>query len=435
MKSAVMFTLAFMINMPVPAQGADQAEAAERIQVWPQWRGPQRDGQIAGPAWPTSLAEGSLALLWRVPLGPSYSGPIVSVDSIYVTETQDAAREVVRALDRETGRQSWEASWNGALSVPFFAKSNGDWIRSTPAWDGDRLYVAGMRDVLVCLASRSGDIHWQVDFVKEQGTPLPSFGFVSSPFVDGAFVYVQAGGGLCKLDKATGKILWKSLGDGGGMNGSAFSSPFLATIAGRRQLLVQTREKLAGVDLDTGDVLWSQTIPAFRGMNILTPTVSGDSVFTSTYGGKSLLVTISSGDGRLVAAETWSNKSSGYMSSPLIIDGHVYLHLQNQRFTCIELATGKTCWTSKPFGKYWSHVANGDRILALDERGELFMIRANPEKFELLDSRKVSEAPTWAHLAVVNQDLVVRELNAVAVYRWRTPAQLPNRNPETGKSP
>lgn len=419
MKSAVMFALACMLNMPVLAQRNDQAEVAERVQVWPQWRGPRRDGQIAGPAWPTSLAEDSFVLLWRVPLGPSYSGPIVSETSVFVTETRDATHEVVRALDRETGRQRWEASWDGALSVPFFAKANGDWIRSTPAWDGNRLYVAGMRDLLVCLDSQSGEIQWQVDFVREQGTPLPSFGFVSSPFVDGEFVYVQAGGGFCKIDKATGKILWKSLSDGGGMYGGAFSSPFPATIAGRRQLLVQTREKLAGVDLDTGDVLWSQTIPAFRGMNILTPTVSGDSVFTSTYGGKSLLVTIGSGDGRLVAAETWTNKSSGYMSSPVIIDGHVYLHLQNQRFTCIELTTGKTCWTSKPFGKYWSLVANADRILALDERGELLLIRANPDNFELLDSRKISDDPTWAHLAVCGNELFIRELNAMAVYRWQ----------------
>jgi len=109
------------------------------------------------------------------------------------------------------------------------------------------------------------------------------------------------------------------------------------------------------------------------------------------------------------------------MPSPVVIAGHVYLHLQNQRFTCIELATGKTRWTSKPFGKYGSLVANGDKILALDDRGDLYLIRANPENFELLDSRKISEAATWAHLAVVNEDVVIRELNAVAVYRWCTP--------------
>ena len=107
------------------------------------------------------------------------------------------------------------------------------------------------------------------------------------------------------------------------------------------------------------------------------------------------------------------------MSSPVVIGGHIYLHLQNQRFTCIELATGKSCWTTTPFGKYWSLVANGDRILALDERGELLLIRANPEKFEQLDLRKISDDPTWAHLAVCGDEIFIRELNAMAAYRWR----------------
>ena len=40
----------------------------------------------------------------------------------------------------------WKAEWPGAMSVAFMAKRNGDWIRSTPAYDGDSLYVAGIRD-------------------------------------------------------------------------------------------------------------------------------------------------------------------------------------------------------------------------------------------------------------------------------------------------
>ena len=126
--------------------------------------------------------------------------------------------------------------------MPFFAKANGDWIRSTPAVAGERLFVAGMRDVLVCLDTRDGKQLWRKDFVKQLGTPLPNFGFVCSPLVDGMAVYVQAGASLIKLDKTTGEILWRSLKDEGGMGGSAFSSPIITTLAGERQLVVQTRE-------------------------------------------------------------------------------------------------------------------------------------------------------------------------------------------------
>ena len=402
------------------AKNPESELAAAPTATWPQWRGVGRDSKLVATApWPDRLAAPALEQSWRVELGPSYSSPVVSSSLVFVTETVDQKREVVRALDRATGAERWQASWEGAMTVPFFAKANGDWIRATPAFDGQTLFVAGMRDVLVAIDASNGQVRWQVDFVKELGTPLPDFGFVSSPLVVGDHIYVQAGASLCKLDKASGKVLWRALEDAGGMFGSAFSSPHLAELAGRPQLLVQTRTRLAGVDPDRGDVLWSKEIPTFRGMNILTPTTAGDSVFTSAYGGKSFLLACRRDGEKYAIDEAWTNKVTAYMSSPVVIDGHLYLHLRNRRFTCLGLATGETRWTTEPFGEYWSMVANGDRILALDERGELLLIRATPEKFDLLDTRKISEEPCWAHLAVCGDELFVRELHAVAAYRWR----------------
>lgn len=388
--------------------------------TWNQWRGPTRDGQVAGPSWPSSLAEEALTRRWRVELDPSYSGPIVSESAVFVTGTVDKKDEIVCALDRETGREIWRARWPGAMATPFFAAANGSWIRATPAFDGESLFVAGMRDVLVALDATTGAERWRVDFVEQLSAPLPSFGFVSSPLVDGDSLYVQAGAALAKLDKRSGKITWRALKDEGGMTGSAFSSPVLATLAGRRQLVVQTRSKLAGVEPATGDVLWEQAIPSFRGMNILTPVIVGDGVFTSSYQNKSwMFQVVPSGDG-LKVSEAWSNNAQGYMSTPVVVADHIYMHLQNQRFTCINFATGERTWTSKPFGKYASLVAQRNSILALDQSGELLLFKANPAEFELIDRRKISDQETWAHLAVCGDDLYVRELTALSAFRWKT---------------
>jgi hypothetical protein len=341
-----------------------------------------------------------------------------------VTETRGKKTEVVQALSRADGKVLWSVEWPGSMSVPFFAGANGDWIRATPAFDGESLFVAGMRDVLVCLDAANGKELWRVDFVDRFKSAIPTFGFVSSPLVDGEFVYVQAGASFIKLNKRTGETVWRSLEDGGGMNGSAFSSPLKATIAGQPQFLVQTRERLAGVDEATGKELWSRKIEAFRGMNILTPVVFGDAIFTSSYGGKAwLLDLVTSGDSsekKMSVTERWQNKTQGYMSTPVVIYGEIYTHLKNQRFACIELATGKERWVTTPFGKYWSLVAQGGKILALDERGDLFLVNANPEKFELLGERHVSDSSTWAHLAVCGDEVFVRDLKGLTVYRWAT---------------
>jgi outer membrane protein assembly factor BamB len=387
--------------------------------VWPQWRGPTRDGQVTGPAWPDQLGGKALEPLWRVGLGPSYSSPVVTPDRVFVTETV-GKEEVVRALARATGRELWQARWKGSVTVPSYARGNGEWMRATPAWDGDRLYVAGMRDVLVCLDAATGKERWRVDFVDRYQTPVPPYGFVCSPLVDGDAVYVQSAASFVKLDRKTGKVLWRVLPYESNPNHTAVSSPMPATLAGKRQVLVQHPKLLAGVDPASGEVLWSAEVPAFRGFNVITPTVWQDSVLTSAFGGKTMLFRVSRQDGRLTAEAAWTNQDQGYMSSPVVVNGNAYLHLRNQRVTCLDLRTGEERWkTSEAFGRYWSLVAHGDRILALDQRGTLYLLRANPEKFDLLDSRKISDEETWAHLAVCGDQLFVRELKAVAAYRWR----------------
>lgn len=389
-------------------------------ETWSQWRGPARDGRVEGAPWPAKLADSTLERLWRVPLGPGYSGPLVSKELVFVTETREKRAEVVRALDRRTGEQRWLQEWSGAISVPFFAKSRGDWIRATPAFDGETLYVAGMRDVLVALDAASGRERWRIDFAARYETGAPDFGLVCSPLVDEGAVYLQAANSVVKVSAADGQVVWRALESKSGMmSAGAFSSPVIATLLGQRQLVVQTREKLAGLDLATGKVLWEHPVPSYRGMNILTPTVAGDAIFTSSYQNKSWLYRLEAAGAGVTAREAWSNNAQGYMSSPVILAGHAYLHLGNGRFTCIRLSDGERTWTSDPFGKYASLVAQGDRILALDERGILLLIQADPAAFRLVGQAKVAEEETWAHLAVVGDELVIRELKAISAFRWR----------------
>lgn len=393
------------------------------VATWPQWRGPTRDGQVAKgtPAWPDTLSDKSLTKLWSADdLGPSYSGPIVSADKVFTTETVDKKEERVTAFDRKSGKQVWQVKWDGATSVPFFAAKNGSWIRSTPAYDGERLYVAGIRDVLVCLNAADGKEVWRFDCVKEFKAAVPTFGTVCSPLVDGKFVYFQADGGVVKLEKATGKQLWRALEEGGGMTGGAFSSPVKAKVAGTEQLVVQTRSALAGIDPDGGKVLWKRDIPSFRGMNILTPVVEGDTVFTSTYGGNTQGFTVASDGGKYKPVDGWSLKYEGHMCTPVVVNGHAYFLGKDRKMTCVEIATGKQAWRSeKAYSDYCSLVANGDRVLALDSKGKLLLFKANPKEFEVLGEATVGGGDAWAHLAVCGDEVFVRGLSGLTAYRWK----------------
>jgi len=410
-----------LLTTAAPGQGTPAASTeAAYPGDWRQWRGPSRMGAVAEAAWPERLTKENVTRQWRIELGPSYSGPVVSNNLVFTTSTEDKEKEVVTAVDRRSGRVVWSTSWEGAMKVPFFANRNGSWIRSTPAFDGESLFVAGMLDVLVSLDAQTGKQNWRVDFTERFGSNRESFGFVCSPLVDGEAVYVQTGAGVIKLDKATGETIWRSMDEDGGMMGGAFSSPIRAKLAGQEHLLVQSRSALCGLVPETGEVLWSKKVKTFRGMNILTPVPYGDTVFTSAYGGRGHLFGVESSDGAVSASEKWTTRAQAYMSTPVLIDGHAYVYLRSKRLCCVDLASGDVKWTSSSIAdEYWSMVANGDRFLALTESGELCLLRANTEEFDLIDQIEVADSETWAHLAVDGDQILIRELDGLSAFTWR----------------
>lgn len=395
-------------------------ETAGENTTWPQWRGRTRDGKLVhDDPWPGSLTGDHLKPLWRVELSPGYSSPIVTPKHVIVLESKDKKYEVVRALDRNTGDEIWTTKWEGAMTVDPMGARTGSWIKSTPTYDGKHLYVAGMRDVLVCLDETTGAEIWRVDFVKRYKTPIPELGFICSPLVVDDSVYVQAADSFLRLDKATGKTVWRTLIEEEKGHGS-YSSPGIATIHGRPQLLVAMISDIAGVDPSSGTVLWSRRLDSIEQGCILTPIAFGNDIFTSTRHSRSGLYGLTHHDDKFSVREIWKNKATAYMSAPIIIGDHAYMHLKSNRMMCLNLNTGEECWTSsKGMGMYCSMISLNDRILLLTSEGELMLLRASPQRFDLIDSRKIADSETWGHLAISKNRLYVREFNGIAAFLWQ----------------
>jgi len=387
---------------------------------WNQWRGSMRDGSQTGDPWPSIIDEKTLVTKWSTEkLGASYSGPITDGTLVFTTESTKE-KESVLAYYLKNGELKWKQSWAGKMKVPFFAGRNGSWIRSTPAVANGRIFVGGMRDHLLCLDTEAGRIEWEIDFPKKLKASLPAFGFASSPLVDKKHVYVQAGASFNKIDQKTGTIIWQTIEDKGGMWGSAFSSPTFARINGQNQILVLRRYDLNGINPEDGKALWKMPIKAFRGMNILTPLPFKDGIYTSAYGGGSSFIHVGKKQNEWSATLKWKNNSQGYMCSPVQYNGKAYLHLRSNRFACFDLETGKKEWvSSKSFGKYMSLVINGDKILALDQKGTLYLIQANPKKLNILSERRLPKGESWAHIGIQNRTLMVRSLNRLHLFDWK----------------
>ncbi len=57
------------------------------------------------------------------------------------------------------------------------------------------------------------------------------------------------------------------------------------------------------------------------------------------------------------------------MSTPVLVDGHAYVHLANGRVCCVDLASSEWTRTGKPLGEYWNLLTNNEKILALGQKG------------------------------------------------------------------
>jgi outer membrane protein assembly factor BamB len=93
----VVSTILALVSLPFSSSAQEKTEKAKNKPIWPQWRGPNWDSQLIAAKWPDRVSQNSLKLLWRVPLGTSYSGPLVAENVVFRLATKNKESEIVYA--------------------------------------------------------------------------------------------------------------------------------------------------------------------------------------------------------------------------------------------------------------------------------------------------------------------------------------------------
>ena len=155
---------------------ASQA-VAQTAALWPQWRGPNRDGISKETGllkqWP---ADGP-PLVWKAAgAGRGYSSFSISDGKLFTMGLR-GDREYVVAFDIATGKEAWATPHGGA-----FRNDRGDGPRGTPTVDGDRVYALGGNGDLSALEVKTGRIIWTKNVLKEFGSNI-TWGISESPLV------------------------------------------------------------------------------------------------------------------------------------------------------------------------------------------------------------------------------------------------------------
>lgn len=355
---------------------------------WPWWRGPSRNGVAeSGPKVPLQWSE-TQNVIWKVPLpGRGHSSPTIAGKRIYLS-TADEQKQVqsVLALDRESG----ETVWKTDISQGGFPKTHrkNTHATTTVACDGKLVFVSfHHHDQLTLTAlDLNGERIWE----KVVGPYVPKiyeYGYAPSPLLYENLVIVSAdvekGGYLAAYHRESGDLAWRT--DRHKMY--SFSSPVVAKVGGREQLLLSGCDLVSSYDPKTGKLVWSApgTTMATSGTAVWTDDLviaSGGFPKAETVGVKA------DGSGEVV----WKTKHKCYEQSLIVHNGHVFFFTDNGIGVCLRASDGNVMWQERLKGPVASSpVSVGDVIYQTIEDGTTYVFKANPEKFELLAQNKLGD--------------------------------------------
>jgi len=381
-------------------------------QDWPQWRGPNRDGKVAGfdapQTWPKTLES-----KWRKSVGTGDATPALVGDKLYVF-TRQGGDEVIRCLDAESGKPLWQEKY--AARAVTGAPSSHPGPRSSPTVAEGKVVTLGVGGILSCLDAGTGKVAWRSDVFASH---VPQFYTAMSPIVvDGMCIAHLGGegeGAVIAFDLATGNQKWKLAGDA-----PAYASPVLMTVEGAKQLVVQGEKSLAGIAVSDGTQLWRVSTPPQRRyfLNSATPIVDGSTVIFTGQGAGTKALAIEKRDSGFAAKELWANEQlgTGY-NTPVLKDGLLFGLSDRGNFFCMSARTGKAAWTDTGRrDRFGAIVDAGEVLLALPANSQLIAFKPSGKKYVQVAAIKVADSPTYAHPVVAGKRIFVKDRDALTMF-------------------
>ena len=384
---------------------------------WPAFRGPAGDGISPEGKAPLHWAPDK-NVRWKTPLpGPGNSSPIVSNGRVFITcaEEQGKKRNLF-CFDRRTGKELW------VRTVPFPTveptHNSNPYCASTPVADGSRVIVwhgsAG-----VCCYDFSGKELWK----KDLGEARHDWSYASSPILHRGKIILNFGPGartfLTALDLKSGDLLWKRAEPGGldrtdkRMVGS-WSTPIVARVDGKDQILCSMPTRVIACDPDTGALLWSCSGLGNEKVDLVyaSPVVCGDIgvAFTGWVTGPTIGFKLGGSGDVTVTNRLWLERQPQRIGSGVVVDGVVYIvNAGPGTAQCIECRSGKVLWTERlEGGESWgSLVMAAGRLYVTSRRGVTSVFRPNREKLELLAVNDLGETSN-ATPAISNSQIFLR---------------------------
>ncbi|HJS74974.1 MAG TPA: PQQ-binding-like beta-propeller repeat protein, partial [Vicinamibacteria bacterium] len=216
---------------------------------WSRFRGPNGSGVASASSVPLRFGPGE-NLIWRAPLPPGHSSPVLTEDSVFLTAARGETLLTLR-LDRSNGRILWEREAPRDRFDPLDKRNSP--ASPSPVTDGEAVYV---------FFPDFGLLSYELDGRERWRFPLGPFnnlyGMGASPILVGALVVLvcdqNTDSFLIALDKHDGRVRWKTPRP---QATSGHSTPVVYRADDRQeQIVVPGSFYLTAYAAETGERIW-----------------------------------------------------------------------------------------------------------------------------------------------------------------------------------
>ena len=384
---------------------------------WPQWRGPMLNGTSSEKNLPIRWST-TENVTWKLAM-PERSGstPIVWGDYVFLN-VGEGSNLSLWAVDRTSGAVRWKRPLSGGNRRMMKQQMSSP----SPVTDGRSVWVMTGTGVLKAF-DFSGKELWGRDIQADYGRFGLQWGYASSPLLFEDSLYVQVLHGmhtddpsyLLRIDKATGKTVWRVLRMTRARFESpdAYTTPALLKHGNSTEIVITGGDVVTGHDPATGQELWRADglNPSNDGSYriVASPVVYGDLLFAPSRE-RPLLALKPGGRGDVTKSHVlWSFNNGPDVPTP-VSDG-TYLYSINDRgiLYCLDARTGKVIYGPQRLRNATysgSAVLADGRIYITDEDGVTTVIRSGP-KFELLSQNDLQDY-TLSSPAISDGQIFVR---------------------------
>ena len=418
----------------------EQAFANTYASNWPSWRGPLGSGEAQSGSPPTNWAEATedtpaRNIAWKTKVeGLGISSPIVWQSRIYMTTAIATDRPgvadadiipqdhravprptviyefAVIAINRKDGSIAWQKKLTEAVPHEGGHRTNSH-ASSSPVTDGQHIYASFGSHGVYCL-NFEGDVIW----AKMMGTMSTrrQYGEGSSPALHGDQLIInwdhEGESFLAVLDKRTGKELWRQPRN----EVTSWSTPIVAEVDGRTQVIVNATSASRGYDLHTGKVIWS-----LAGMTVNCIPIpiheKGIVYLMSGYRGKMLqAVSLAGATGDLTGSKNllWQHtRSTSYVPSAALHDQRLYFVRGNTAvLSCLDAMSGEVLYEGQRLPGlrevYASPVCADGRIYLTSREGVTIVIKSG-SSFEQLAVNRIDDEVD-ASSAIIGDSIYMR---------------------------